>query len=379
MIHRDLYEQISNYLEVNKVLMIFGARRVGKSVLLQQIIEAYEKPYILLNGEDLDDADRLSSRRRSMYDAWLKGIRLLIIDEAHAIEDIGIILKLIIDSYPELTIIATGSSAFDLNKTSGEPLVGRRIVFEMYPFTEQEIINSGNAVEAERSLQTRLIFGSYPEVHLIENLDEKAKYLKDLVASYLLKDILAYENVRHSNKLLGLLKLIAYQVGSEVSYEELANTLKIDRNTVEKYLDLLSKVFVLFKVGGYSGNLRKEISKSSKWYFNDIGLRNAIIGDFRPMEIRQDRGQVWENFFIAERRKFTKYCQHNFAYYFWRTYDQQEIDLLEVDGKQLKAFEIKTKVKKNYKFPIAFRKTYLDAQMELITQQNYQTFLRNDL
>ena len=379
MIKRDLLLTISKDLNSNKVLLVFGARRVGKSILLSDIISQYKKKHILLNGEDLDDAERLGVMRKSMYDPWVKGLDLLIIDEAHAVENIGAILKFLIDSYPKLTILATGSSAFDLNKSSGEPLVGRRIVFEMFPLSEQELINHYSSVEAEKNIPTRLIYGSYPEVFLMEDSGKKAAYLKDLVSTYLLKDILAYENIKHSNKLVALLKLIAYQVGSEVSYDELANSLRIDRNTVEKYLDLLSKVFVIFRLGGYSGNLRKEVSKSSKWYFYDVGLRNAIIGDFRNFEVRQDKGQIWENFFISERLKYKKYCQDNVEYNFWRTYDQQEIDLLERENSQLTAFEVKHAPKKNYKFPIAFRKTYPESKLELITRQNYQSYIRNDI
>lgn len=374
MISRNLYDQICNYLDSNKVLLIFGARRVGKSVLIQQILKEYDKEAILLNGEDLDDADRITAIRKSMYDTWIKGIDLLIIDEAHAIDSIGAALKLIIDSYPQLTIIATGSSAFDLNRSSGEPLVGRRIVFDMFPLSESEIVNEWNPVEAQRMMPSRILYGSYPEVITMDDIDKKTAYLKDLVSTYLLKDILAYENIKHSGKLVALLKLIAFQVGSEVSYDELSNALRIDRNTVERYLDLMSKVFVLFRLGGYSGNLRKEVTKSSKWYFYDTGLRNAIIGDFRPLAARQDKGQLWENFFIAERMKYNRYALKDKEYYFWRTYDQQELDFLEVEVGKLEAFEAKYTQKKA-KVPIAFRKAYPDAKMHIVSSNNYQGFV----
>ena len=375
MIQRDLYLNICNHLDANIVLLIFGARRVGKSYLIKAIISDYQKPYLLLNGEDLDDAERLGSRRKSMYDPWVKGLSLLIIDEAHAVENIGVILKLLIDSYPQLTIIATGSSAFDLNRSSGEPLVGRRIVFRMFPLSENELIQDMSPVETEKHLPTRLVYGSYPDVYLNELAANREMYLRDLVSTYLLKDILAYENIKHSNKLVALLKLIAYQIGSEVSYDELAKSLRIDRNTVEKYLDLLSKVFVIFRLGGYSGNLRKEVSKSSKWYFYDVGLRNAIIGDFTNWELRRDKGQLWENFFISERMKFNSNSNSVKEYYFWRTYDQQEIDLLELSGTTMEAFETKLAHKENYRFPIAFRKTYPEAINNLITLINYQSYL----
>lgn len=375
MLKRDLFYNLTKDIEANKVLIIFGPRRVGKSILLQQILASYEKSFISLNGEDLDDAERLSTMRRAAYDSWLRGIDLLVIDEAQAVANIGNILKLIIDSYTQLTIIATGSSAFDLDNSSGEPLVGRRIVYEMFPLSEQELVNASNPVDAERSLQSRLIYGSYPEVYTIGSAADKERYLRDLVGSYLLKDILSYENLKHGNKLYALLKLIAYQVGSEVSYDEIANSLRIDRNTVERYLNLLSKVFVIFRLGGYSGNLRKEVSKSSKWYFYDVGLRNAILGDFRSMEVRQDKGQIWENFFITERIKFTRYEGRNLEYYFWRTYDQQEIDLIEIGDQAMTAFEIKVRDKKNFKFPIAFRKAYEQANMELVTKKRYQSYL----
>jgi predicted AAA+ superfamily ATPase len=372
--HRRIKDSIIAQINSNKVIVIFGARRVGKTFLINEIAEEFTGNHLLLNGENLDVKDLISQRRVSSYDQWAKNLNLLLIDEAQAIPDIGKALKLLIDSYPKLTIIATGSSAFDLSNQTGEPLVGRQIVFRLFPFAQLELQEKENILETKSNLQDRLIYGSYPDVVTSQFAEDKRAYLIDLVNSFLLKDILIYEQVKNADKMLNLLKLIAFQVGSEVSYNELGNTLQLDRNTVERYLDLFSKVFIIFKVGGYSNNLRKEVSKSTKWYFYDNGLRNALIDDFKPITARQDIGSLWENYIISERLKRDSYLKKIKQYYFWRTYDQQEIDWIEVENTKISAFEMKWKESK-VSAPKAFAKAYPEAGFIVINQESYRDFI----
>lgn len=372
---RSIKEDITRRLKSNKVIVIYGPRRVGKTVLLDELYKSYDGTKIKLNAEDFDDAQRFSSMRKSSYDAWLQGVDLLLVDEIQVLSNAGSILKFLIDIYTRLTIVVTGSSAIDINNQVGEPLVGRQYVYNMYPLSEAELRTGMNNVEVERAINSRLIYGTYPELYHMDNVEEKQEYLTEMVRSYLLKDILIHENVKYSSKMLQLLSLVAYQVGSEVSMEELSKSLQLDRNTVDRYLDLFTKVFILYKLGGYSKNLRKEVTKSSKWYFYDNGLRNALINDFRPIEIRQDKGGLWENYFIAERIKYLSYTKNNKNLYFWRTYDRQEIDLLEHKNGHLEAFEVKYNQKRKVKFPLAFTKNYPDANLNVVNTESYMNYL----
>jgi predicted AAA+ superfamily ATPase len=276
-----------------------------------------------------------------------------------------------IDSFDDLTIIATGSSSFDLLNSAGEPLTGRQIQFNLYPFAQLELTKMENFVETTQNLEERLIYGSYPELFQLKSNDEKSGYLQQLIQSYLLKDILAYEGIRQSDKLVKLLRLIAYQVGSEVSYNEIAMQLGISKNTVENYLDLLSKVFIVYKLPAYSTNQRKEVSKTAKWYFFDNGIRNAIINDFRIIALRNDIGALWENYIISERIKKNHYQNKNVQYYFWRNYNQQEVDLLELKDGKLQTFEFKYSNNKRIKIPPAFATAYPMATFERISKENY--------
>jgi predicted AAA+ superfamily ATPase len=259
-----------------------------------------------------------------------------------------------------------------INKT-GEPLVGRSYTYHLFPLGQCEL--KEDTMEAIRHLEERLIYGSYPELWHLHNEDEKAAYLKNLVQGYLLKDIFIFREIRNSDKILQLLKLLAYQVGNEVSLNEIGKQLGVHKNTVEHYLDLLSKVFVIYSLGGYGGNLRKEVVKTRKWYFYDNGIRNAIINDFKPLQNRNDAGLLWEQYFLSERQKYNHYHSHSPEYFFWRTYDQQEIDLIEVQGKKMLAFETKWgKIK--VKPPLAFSKTYPNALFNLINRDNYLEWIK---
>lgn len=371
---RDILPQVLSKISINKVLLVYGARRVGKTHLLRTVEQNFKGRTLFLNAEDIDSSNLLSDRRVASFRRWVSDIDLLIIDEAQVVREIGKSLKLLIDSFPKLTILASGSSAFELSNRTGEPLVGRQILFQLFPLAQTELSGQENYLETVQQLETRLIYGTYPDVLKLETSEAKTDYLKELVSSYLLKDILMFEQIRHSHKMLQLLQLVAYQVGQEVSYDELSKKLQIDRNTVERYLDLFSKVFIIVRVGGYSKNLRKEVTKSSKWYFLDNGIRNALINNFLPISQRDDIGALWENYLIAERLKYNSYSRKSPLTYFWRTYDQQELDWLEVENEKLSGYEFKWKDSK-VRFPKAFVEAYPDAQTHWINQDNFIDFV----
>ena len=370
MIDRKIYSSIINSLKPGKVILLLGARRTGKTVILNKLKNELKEPLILLNGEDFTTTELLERRTVQNYKHLLGNKRLLLIDEAQKIPEVGIKLKLMIDEINNLKIIITGSSAFNIQNYAGEPLTGRKFTFNLFPLSEQEISNYENIAERKDNLFQRLVFGSYPELYLLKNKDEKIIYLKELLNTYLLKDILAFERIKNSSVIFNLLRLLAYQVGSEVSLNELANSLQINKHTVNKYLDLLTKVFILFRLQGYSRNLRKEVVKSSKWYFFDNGIRNAIIANFNPINSRNDIGILWENYLISERFKFREYNNVIANQYFWRTYDQQEIDLIEEREGKLYAYDFKWKENK-VKPPSGFIKNYANSSYEIISQENY--------
>lgn len=360
----------------NKVLILLGARRVGKTAFIKNYLGTIPKQdYLQLNGEDIQDADLLKERSVSNYKRLLGNIKLLVIDEAQNIPDIGLILKLIVDSIDGIKVIATGSSVFDLSNKLGEPLVGRKNTIYLFPLAQMEFTKYQNFKETTQKLEERLLFGSYPELEQYPDWNDKINYLKEIVNSYLLKDILVYEGIKQSNKILDLLKLIAFQVGQEVSLQELARQLGISKNTVESYLDLLSKVFVIYKVPGFSRNLRKEITKSNRWYFYDNGIRNAIIANFSRLESRTDVGSLWENYVASERVKYQNYTQKTVSNYFWRTYDQQELDWLEEENGILRGYEFKWNENRKAKIPTAFAKGYPEASFEVVNRENYLDFI----
>ncbi len=373
-IDRNAKKLILENLQAGKVLVLFGARRVGKTKLIQNILREITEPYLLLNGEDISTWELLERRTVKNYISVLAGKRLLIIDEAQKIPQIGIKLKLMVDEIEGLRIIITGSSAFDISEKTGEPLTGRQILMPLYPLSEAEFLVYETAAEKYDNLHKRLIYGNYPELQTILGDGKKAEYLNDLVNSLLLKDILTLENIRNSSKLISLIRLIAFQIGGEVSVHELAKQLQISRQTVEKYLDLFTKVFILFKIEGFSRNLRKEVVKSSKWYFYDNGIRNAVIANFNSITQRGDIGQLWENYIISERVKFQQTQRTVLNQYFWRTYDGQEIDRIEERSGKLYAYEIKYS-KGKVKVPGGWGKAYPDAVFSLVNKENYLSFV----
>ena len=373
-ISREITENLIATIQANKVIIIIGARRVGKTQLLRFIRSSNEGEYLYLNGEDITVHEALSKRSVANYRQLIGSFNLLLIDEAQHIPEIGSVLKLMIDEIEDLKIVITGSSAFDLQKLSGEPLTGRKYTFHLHTFSEREYNQLEEPLSKIDHMQERLVYGNYPELIHIPNKAEKQRYLNELISAYLLKDILVYEQIKNSQKLFNLLRLLAFQIGKQVSMQELGSQLSISKNTVEKYMDLLSKVFILHRIDGFSKNLRKEVSKNSRWYFYDNGIRNAVIANYNSLESRNDIGQLWENYLISERIKYlhNKGIQSN--NYFWRTYDQQEIDWVEERGGKLHAFEIKWTNKKN-KIPSKWPKAYPDASYEVINRDNYLNWL----
>ena len=375
-IKRAVLKQFETKVLPNKVLLLLGARRVGKTELIKTYLQNIPKEdYLHLNGEDVDDANLLKVRSVANYKRLLLNTKLLVIDEAQNISEIGLILKLIVDSIDGIKIIATGSSVFDLSNKLGEPLVGRKNTIFLFPFAQIEFAEYENYRETSYKLQERLLFGSYPELEKHEDWSDKISYIKEIINSYLLKDILIFEGIKQADKILDLLKLIAFQIGQEVSLQELARQLGISKNTVESYLDLLAKVFVIYKVTGFSRNLRKEITKSNRWYFYDNGIRNGIINNFTLLDNRTDVGALWENYIASERIKKQNYQKINATNHFWRTYDQQELDWLEDKNGSLNGFEFKWNEKRKSKIPTAFAKAYPEATFEVINKENYLEFI----
>jgi predicted AAA+ superfamily ATPase len=376
-IERALKEIFLKKLQTNKVLVLHGARRVGKTLFLKDLCRRhFKEPFIFLNGEDVSTIAVLEKRTVENYKGLLGSTKLLIIDEAQKIPEIGLKLKLMVDNIEDIKIIATGSSVFDVTNKLGEPLTGRKYTFYMFPFAQMEYSKFENIVETKAKLEGRLIYGAYPELINLESNDEKADYLRELINAYLLKDILEVNGVKNSSKMLNLLRLIAFQIGKEVSLDELGMNLGISRNTVERYLDLLSKVFVVYKIQGFSRNLRNEITKTNRWYFYDNGIRNALIANFNPLLLRNDTGELWENYILSERIKFQHYTGMHVNNYFWRTYQQQEIDWVEERGGRLFAYEIKWNPRKKTKVPSAWAKAYPESNFELITVDNYLNWIQ---
>ena len=372
---RELSELILKKLQPNKVVILYGARRVGKTMLVNEILAKVNEPILRLNGDDINVHDKLSIRSIENYKQILGTYKLLHIDEAQKIPEIGLKLKLMIDEIEGLRIIISGSSSFDIHKNAGEPLTGRKYTFTLYTLSENEYTQIENNINKMDKVRERLIFGNYPELLHLPDRQDKVDYLNEMISSYLLKDILVYEHIKNSQKIFNLLRLIAFQIGGEVSLQELGIQLGISKNTVEKYLDLLSKVFILHKVEGFSRNLRKEITKNSRWYFLDNGIRNAVIANFNSLQARNDIGALWENYMISERLKYQEYKRISSNNYFWRTYEQQEIDWVEERDGSLFGYEFKWKEEK-VKIPTQWKSAYPDASFELININNFSEWLK---
>ncbi len=373
MITRFITESILESLVPGRVTVLFGARRTGKTTLINAIADRLsEKSVLKLNGEDLTVAEILASGRQEVLENLTKGYDCILIDEAQSINGIGKNLKLLIDTSPNLSILATGSASFDLRNQLGEPLTGRSVYFMLYPFSYGEL--ALDYLESQRKTPDLLIYGTYPQVFLSKNNKEKRLVLENIKNGYLLKDVLMLDNLKDSLFVLQLLRLIAFQIGNEVSFNELAGQLGSTVKTVQRYLDILEKTFVIFRLNGYSRNLRKEITKSPRYYFWDNGIRNVIINNMNPLDQRDDIGKLWENFCVAERVKKQVYLQTFSDFYFWRTYDQQEIDLIEITDGKMSAFEFKWN-SKNARIPAAFQNHYPDASYTVINRENFGDFI----
>ena len=374
-IERAIENLVLNYLKPNKAVVILGARRVGKTELLKRIVSNWKGPYLFLNGDDFQVHEIFANRTVSNYKRLLGDIRFLVIDEAQSIPEIGMKIKLMLDTIDGLSVLLSGSSVFDLNNQLGEPLVGRKMTFHMFPLAQMEFVKQENLMDTYQKLEERLIFGSYPELEQLGSRTEKMDYLYEQVNSYLLKDILEFEGIRKREIIVSLLKMIAFRVGSEISVEGLANELQLARATVDRYLDLLSKVFIIHKLSGFSRNLDNEITKKNKWYFYDNGIRNALIHNFNDSSLRDDMGRLWENFIISERLKKQEYKRIHASNYFWRTHTKQEVDWVEERDGALFGYEFKWSPKKVPNAPALWSKAYTEAKFEVIHPKNYLDFV----
>ena len=369
------YQPLEQYLHPNRVLLIYGPRRVGKTTLLQNLLAQTPLKYKLDSGDNIRTQQILSSQDFDQILAYAEGYDLLAIDEAQNIPNIGIALKIIVDQIPGIRVIATGSSSFDLAGQVGEPLTGRKRTLTLFPMAQSELLGVFNRFELGEKLTDFLIFGSYPEVLTAPSRSERIEIISEIANSYSLKDILSFDRVKSSGTLLDLLKLLAFQIGSEVSINELATQLGVEPRTVKRYLDLLEKSFVILRLSGFSRNLRQEITSKAKYYFLDTGIRNALIAQFNDPDQRNDLGQLWENFLVVERLKYRTYATILANIYFWRTYDQQEIDLVEEREGQLFGYECKWSFKKPIPAPRSWLETYSGAQFSVIHPKNYQDFV----
>ena len=367
--------RLNSNVAPGKVIVVFGPRRVGKTTLIQRYVQEYDPNALVVTGEDITVRDYLESQSVFKLKNFVGTRRTLIVDEAQYVRQIGLNLKLLVDHVEGLQIIATGSSSFEIAQDAGEPLTGRKFTLLLLPLAQFELQKVEHAHETKANLENRIIFGSYPEVVLMESNEDRKFYLKELITSYLFKDVLQIKGIRFANKLLRLLQLIAFQIGREVSLSELGNQLSMSKNSVERYLDLLEKAYVLYSRFGFSRNLRKEISKSRRYYFYDNGIRNGLISNFNPLSLRDDVGALWENYVLVERMKRNLYFRRLTSSYFWRTYDRQEIDLVEDMGGRLNAVEFKWSSKSSTRPPRGWSQAYPDSSYQVIHSENYLEFI----
>ncbi|MHC1782222.1 MAG: ATP-binding protein [Anaerolineaceae bacterium] len=372
------YEPLAAHAQPNKVLVIYGPRRVGKTTLLTHFLKDTSLKYKLDSGDNIRTQQILSSQDFSQILPYVEGYDLLAIDEAQNIPNIGMALKIIVDQTPDIRVVVTGSSSFELAGQVGEPLTGRKRTLTLYPMSQSELFTIHNRFELHENLADYLIYGTYPEVLLAPSNSLKIEVLTEITNSYLLKDILAFDRIKSSRTLLDLLKLLAFQIGSEVALSELSTQLGIDVKTVKRYLDLLEKAFVIYRLNGFSRNLRQEVSNKSKYYFLDTGIRNAIIAQFSRLDQRNDQGALWENFMVVERLKFRAYSLLHANEYFWRTYQGQEIDLVEDCNGTLSGYEFKWSPKKKARPPSNWVATYKNSKFREIHPENYLDLLLPD-
>lgn len=374
MYKRDLQSVIQERCFQGKAIILLGARQVGKTTLLKKIIQEQHIEALYLNCDEPQTVAALTNCNLKELQMIVGANKFVVIDEAQKVDNIGLTLKLIVDNMPDVQVIATGSSAFELRNCLNEPLTGRKYEYQMFPISSKEIYQSSGYLDLKGLLETRLIYGSYPDI--LNHANDARELLRMLTDSYLYKDILATDNLRKPDVLDKLLRALAFQVGSEVSYNELAQTVGTDSKTVERYIELLEKCYIIFRLHGLSRNLRNELKKAKKIYFYDNGVRNAVIQQFAPLELRNDAGALWENFFISERVKRNHYQLNYCNTYFWRTKSQLEIDYIEEQNGQMTVFEMKWNPKKaSTSIPDAFLKAYDVKETVIITPDNYLDYL----
>ena len=375
-ITRRLLTQIRDSVSPGRVVVLYGPRQVGKTTLVKDLLAESRVRSQFINADEMVYREALASQSRQRLGEVLGDAELLVIDEAQRVAEIGLNLKILVDSFPQAAIIATGSASFDLANKISEPLTGRKLTFTLYPVSYGEIRNTIGAIETRNQLERWLVWGGYPEIVATENPALRERLLGELTGAYLYRDILELEGVRRSDKLVDLLRLLAFQIGQEVSLAELARSLGLNRVTVERYLDLLEKVFVIFKVGGFSRNLHKEISKTARYYFYDNGVRNSLIQNFNPLALRNDVGQLWENYLMVERRKANQIAGLAANTYFWRTHDQKEIDYVEERGGAIYGCEFKwqsAEIRKATR--MEFTAAYPTADLAVVNRENFEQFL----
>lgn len=373
-IKRKLADTIKARLFRHKAIIILGARQVGKSTLMNHITNQLDLPLLSLNCDDSDVRSMLSGINSVNLRLLLGHNKVVAIDEAQRVEEIGLVLKRIVDEFPEIQVIASGSSSLQLKSSINEPMTGRKYEYEMYPISTGELYDTFGFLPTTQMLDSRLLYGSYPDI--LTHTDEAKELLRTLADSYLYKDILEHDEVRKPVVLQKILVALALQLGSEISFNEVARTVGSDPKTVERYIDLLEKCYVLYSLPGLSRNLRNELKKTRKIFFYDTGIRNAVIQNFSPIGLRSDMGALWENFFIMERIKRNAYLGRNVNYYFWRTTTQQEIDFIEESDGEFSIFELKWNPAKGAtKFPQSFIDTYKPKTAVAVTPENYLEYL----
>jgi predicted AAA+ superfamily ATPase len=372
MITRKILPYIKDNLKPGFAVGLFGARRTGKTVLMNQLLKIISGKSLVVSGEDFDVQEILSSHKLSLLKSFTSGYTHLCIDEAQKIPDIGINLKLIVDNIPEIALFFNGSSSFELYKQIGEPLTGRSVFLNLYGFSQEEL--DEDFLGARKALENKLIYGLYPQVYLEQGLSEKEEILTSIKNGYLLKDILEFDLQKDSVFVLNLLRLVAFQIGHDISYSEMASRLHVNVRTIQKYLNILEKMYIIFSLPGFSRNMRNEYTKTPRFYFWDNGIRNSLISNLNPIHIRNDSGQLWENFCIAERLKYLSFNRISANRFFWRTYTQKEIDYLEERDGTLYAYEMKYSGR-TAKVPAPFIQNYPDSEFSEINRDNFFSFL----
>lgn len=374
-IPRLLEAKIQGRLFGKKAILVFGPRQVGKTTLCMEILRKTDLPYTIFYGDDADIREAFAQANGTMLRNLIGDQKIILIDEAQRIPNIGLCLKIIVDQLPDVQVIATGSSSFDLANLSNEPLTGRKYEFFLYPLSFSEMVKHHGFLEEKRHLEHRMLYGYYPEI--VTHANKEKELLNLLAGSYLYKDLLMLEGIKKPLILEKLLKALAMQLGSEVNYNELGQIVGADKNTAEKYIDLLEKAFVIFRVPAFNRNVRSELKKGKKIYFYDCGIRNAILKNFNPLSSRLDVGALWENFFLVERMKFLAANNQDAEFYFWRTTAQQEIDFIEESEGNIKAFECKWNPKTKTFFPSTFRDAYPHAALKVVNSGNFEEFTLN--